>query len=123
MTALRLSELAEAAGGTLVRGRPETVVDSFEIDTRRIAARGAFFALKGSRTDGHEFLEEARRRGAAAAVVEHVPEEVPAPDALIRVDDTTAALGRCGAWVQSESGCCYQGSMPWRARMRCRWPA
>jgi len=99
---LRLAELAEACGGTLLRGDPAATVDSYAIDTRRMQSGAAFFALRGNRTDGHAFLEEAAQRGAVVAVVERdVPAEEPAPAALIRVDDGSAALGRCGHWVRA----------------------
>jgi UDP-N-acetylmuramoyl-tripeptide--D-alanyl-D-alanine ligase len=63
-----------------------------------VRAGGVFFALKGTRTDGHTFLAEAARAGATAAVVQQdVPPEQAAPPALIRVSDTAAALGGCGA--------------------------
>ncbi|MBN1418556.1 MAG: UDP-N-acetylmuramoylalanyl-D-glutamyl-2, 6-diaminopimelate--D-alanyl-D-alanine ligase, partial [Planctomycetes bacterium] len=64
------------------------------IDTRDLAAGAVFFALPGTRTDGHDFVEEAFRRGAAAAVVRldwTAPPSVPW-DRLIRVPDPRAAL-------------------------------
>jgi UDP-N-acetylmuramoyl-tripeptide--D-alanyl-D-alanine ligase len=101
MPALSIAELAEATGGTLLRGDRERRATSFGIDTRTLEPEGAFFALKGNNTDGHEFLGQAAERGAAVAVVEQEPEtDAPAPEALIRVDDVAAALGRCGAWVR-----------------------
>jgi UDP-N-acetylmuramoyl-tripeptide--D-alanyl-D-alanine ligase len=91
----------EGTGGSLVRGDLESVFSKFAIDTRRLDRGGVFFALEGTRTDGHEFIGEAARAGAAAAVVERVPEDVEAaPAALIRVHNTKEALGRCGAWVR-----------------------
>jgi UDP-N-acetylmuramoyl-tripeptide--D-alanyl-D-alanine ligase len=98
---LKLAELVEGTGGALLRGDPQTTVDSYVIDTRRLQRGGVFFALQGTRTDGHKFLGEAARAGAAAAVVEHEPAEgAEAPAALIRVDNTEAALARCGTWVR-----------------------
>ena len=66
---LRLAELVEGTGGNLLRGDLDSVVSSFVIDTRRLKPGGVFFALKGTHTDGHRFLEQAARAGAAAAVV------------------------------------------------------
>jgi UDP-N-acetylmuramoyl-tripeptide--D-alanyl-D-alanine ligase len=98
---LSLSELVAASDGILLRGDPTAKVDSYGIDTRALRPGGVFFALKGTRTDGHAFLGEAARAGAAAAVVQHdVPEGDAAPPALIRVGDTTAALGSCGAMAR-----------------------
>jgi len=98
---LRVADLVEATGGTLLRGNPEDRVTSYAIDTRRMRGNGAFFALKGTRADGHRFLADAARHGATVAVVhENVDDGGQAPSALIRVKDTTAALGDCGAWVR-----------------------
>jgi UDP-N-acetylmuramoyl-tripeptide--D-alanyl-D-alanine ligase len=101
--ALGLGEIARAVGGELVKGDPETVIRSYDIDTRRLGPGSLFFALPGSRTDGHEFLGEAARRGAAAAVVRHEPAEgSDAPAGLIRVEDPGLALGRCGALARDK---------------------
>lgn len=97
MPALSLEELATASGGALLRGEGAARVDSYAIDTRLLRRGGAFFALKGTRTDGHAFLAEAARAGALVAIVQQdvAPDQV-APPALIRVPDTVAALGACG---------------------------
>jgi len=98
---LRLSELAQGVGGSILRGNPESETDTFVIDTRRLRPGGVFFALRGERTDGHRFLEEAAKAGAAAAVIEQdLAEDQAAPPTLIRVDDTRTALGRCGSWIR-----------------------
>ena len=99
MPALSVAELVEASGGTLLRGDRERRARSYGIDTRTLEPGGAFFALKGSRSDGHEFLGQAGEKRAAVAVVAREPEG-PAPEALILVDDVAAALGRCAAWVR-----------------------
>lgn len=45
-------------------------VDSYFIDSRKACPRGIFFALKGEKVDGHDFLEEVAAKGAYAAVVD-----------------------------------------------------
>jgi UDP-N-acetylmuramoyl-tripeptide--D-alanyl-D-alanine ligase len=93
MTAgLSLGDVAAAASGTLLT--PASAGLSFpsvSIDSRTLEPGALFVAIRGARLDGHDFLAEARARGAAAAVVER---EVAAPDglALVRVADTTRAL-------------------------------
>jgi len=52
-----------------------------------------FFALKGEKTDGHNFLRQVREKGAAAAVVNYCPSDFrPENFPLIIVDDVTKAL-------------------------------
>ena len=62
-------------------------------DTRYLAGGELFVALTGERFDGHDFLEQARRSGAAAAVVRRgTPPVRDLP--FCAVDDTRLALGR-----------------------------
>jgi len=87
------SELAAATGGAWAGGAPGAVA-GVSTDTRSIAPGSAFVALRGERFDGHDFLAEAARTGAACAVVARdragaVPAGLPA----LLVDDTLRALG------------------------------
>jgi UDP-N-acetylmuramoyl-tripeptide--D-alanyl-D-alanine ligase len=99
--ALSVGDLLVATGGSLLAGDPGTRVDGYGIDTRTLARGGAFFALPGARTDGHAFLADAFRSGAAVAIVSRDPEGAgPVPPAILKVDDVAAALARCGAFAR-----------------------
>lgn len=65
-------------------------VQAVSIDTRTIAPGSLFVALRGVR-DGHEFLDAAAARGAAAALVERGRRHPTLP--CFEVHDTLAALG------------------------------
>ncbi|MBI2178564.1 MAG: UDP-N-acetylmuramoyl-L-alanyl-D-glutamate--2,6-diaminopimelate ligase, partial [Candidatus Tectomicrobia bacterium] len=71
--------------------------------TAEVAAGGLFVARKGETHDGHQFLGEAVRRGAHAAVVERrnlPPLSIP----LVRVRNSREALGKlCAAFHGSPS--------------------
>jgi len=96
-----VSELLQATGGTLLSGDPSLTVTSYTIDTRRLAAGSAFFALPGTKVDGHAFVGEAARAGALLAVVARAPAGGgPFPAAMIKVDDVASALARCGAYAR-----------------------
>ena len=56
-----------ATGGTAFHGNPR--IEGVSTDTRTIASGELFIALKGEHFDGHEFIEAAAGRGAAAAMV------------------------------------------------------
>ena len=60
------------------------------IDTRKILPGEIFVAIKTGNRDGHDFLETARERGAAGALVSRFVPEVALPQ--IVVPDTVAAL-------------------------------
>ncbi|HEV7428339.1 MAG TPA: UDP-N-acetylmuramoyl-tripeptide--D-alanyl-D-alanine ligase, partial [Thermoanaerobaculia bacterium] len=87
---LTFRQIAEMTGGDLVQGG-EVVADSVVIDSRELKPDSAFFAIKGERLDGHQFVAQALAT-ARGAVVSQVPENVPADKAIVRVAETTVAL-------------------------------
>jgi UDP-N-acetylmuramoyl-tripeptide--D-alanyl-D-alanine ligase len=92
MPRLTFSELAAMTSGTLIQGGG-VETSSVVIDSREVKPDSVFFAIKGERLDGHEFLTQALETG-RGAVVSHVPENVDPSKGIVRVDDTTVALQR-----------------------------
>ncbi len=90
MPRLTISELARMSGGRVVQGG-DTVVESVVIDSREVKPDSVFFAIRGERLDGHQFVPQALESG-RAAVVSRVPEPIPPGKAIVEVPDTTAAL-------------------------------
>ncbi len=88
--AFKLDEIAAATGGEMF-GASDMIVRGVLTDTRAPVAGGLFVALRGAGHDGHAYLAEAARGGAAAALVARGrrPAGLPA----VEVDDTLAALG------------------------------
>jgi UDP-N-acetylmuramoyl-tripeptide--D-alanyl-D-alanine ligase len=68
----------------------ERTVAGFSIDSRTAREGDLFFAVRGERFDGHDFVPKALERGALAAVVDR-PVDAGA-DRLLAVSDTLAAL-------------------------------
>lgn len=93
----RLADLLAHLPGGVASGVVENVpVTGVAYDSLRIRPGEVFVAVPGTRVDGHAFLGDAGRRGAAAAVVERPPPE-PAPIPLIRVPDARRALAKLAA--------------------------
>jgi UDP-N-acetylmuramoyl-tripeptide--D-alanyl-D-alanine ligase len=90
MPTLTFRKLAEMVGGELVQGG-DVVTNSVVIDSREVKPGSVFFAIKGDRLDGHQFLSQALET-ARGAVVAHIPQQVPSGKGMIRVPDTTVAL-------------------------------
>jgi UDP-N-acetylmuramoyl-tripeptide--D-alanyl-D-alanine ligase len=92
---LTLDEITKAVQGTL-QGPGAVKVRGYSIDSRTINPGELFFAIKGPRFDGHEFVAQVLERKAAAAVVETdwiPPQAGGAPAAsVIRVKSTVDAL-------------------------------
>jgi UDP-N-acetylmuramoyl-tripeptide--D-alanyl-D-alanine ligase len=89
---LTLSKIAEFISATGEFPREE-VGQGYSIDSRTIRAGDLFFAVKGERLDGRDYVSAALEKGAAAAVVRKDElHRYPAPHRLLAVDDTLAAL-------------------------------
>jgi UDP-N-acetylmuramoyl-L-alanyl-D-glutamate--2,6-diaminopimelate ligase len=64
--------------------------------SRHVEPGNVFVAVRGLRTDGHEFVAQALERGAAAVVVEEPIADVPVPQLL--VDRGAASLASAAGW-------------------------
>ena len=95
---MTLGEVARAIGGELVHASPERRLSGVSIDTRTLQGDELFFALQGQ-TDGHQYLDRAYARRAAAAVVQrdHPILAAVGPQPQIRVADPLRALGDLAA--------------------------
>ena len=93
MTLWTATDAARATGGRATTGWQATGVS---IDTRTLQPGDLFVALRAAR-DGHDFVAQALDKGAAAALVSHVPDGVdPATAPLLIVEDVQAALEAMG---------------------------
>jgi UDP-N-acetylmuramoyl-tripeptide--D-alanyl-D-alanine ligase len=71
----------------------EVVAQGYSIDSRTIRPGELFFAVKGDRFDGHDFVSSGLEKGAAAAVVRRDQQQRFSSKArLLTVDDTLVAL-------------------------------
>jgi UDP-N-acetylmuramoyl-tripeptide--D-alanyl-D-alanine ligase len=92
--------LKEHAPASLPRGSAQ--VTGITTDTRKIGKGNVFLALKGDRFDGHDYLRDAVRDGAAAVVVSRVPKLGVLGVPVYEVRDTLVALGAlAGYWRQA----------------------
>jgi UDP-N-acetylmuramoyl-tripeptide--D-alanyl-D-alanine ligase len=87
------AEIVAATGGT---GKDGWSAGGVSIDSRTLAAGDLFVALAGPSFDGHDFVADALKRGAAGALVSRKPEGLAADAPLILVPDTMAALAALG---------------------------
>ena len=88
----RLSDVAAATGGKLIGADRE--FSRVNQDSRKLAKDELFIAIKGENFDGHEFIGQAEKLGAAGALVQQqVKSELP----QVLVQDTRKALGLYGS--------------------------
>ena len=96
-------QISEILGAPLIGVSGDVPVGQVFTDSRKPAAGGLFFALKGENFDGDLFAEGALKGGASVAVV-HAWKggEVPEGKAVIEVPDTLLALQRLAHWWRSQ---------------------
>ena len=98
MDARSLKFFAEACGADIFGGAADVEIKSVCTDSRAAKAGDLFFAIKGEKFDGHDFINEIAAKGVAAVVVEkkRLPAKLP-PCAVLAVDDVRAAFGKIAA--------------------------
>jgi len=96
---MRLRELLSETPGAQVTGPADLEISGIGHDSRTTAPGSLFVCIRGFQQDGHAFIGEAARRGAAAVVVEGDPAGVTIPSGItvVRVADTRMALARLAA--------------------------
>jgi UDP-N-acetylmuramoyl-L-alanyl-D-glutamate--2,6-diaminopimelate ligase len=89
---MQLRELLALEAVETVEGDLDREVTGLTYDSRRVDAGYAFFAIRGEKSDGHDFLQQAGAGGAAAVIVGR---PVPRPDGtvLIRAGDVRRLMG------------------------------
>jgi len=88
---MKLAELVNLLSPIAVKGSLEKDITGIYYDSRKVEKDGVFICISGFKTDGHKFIPQAVKNGAAAIVVE---KEVATPTDLtvLRVPDTRLAL-------------------------------
>ena len=90
--------IADWTGGSWL-DEPSVAIEGFCFDSRQIKLGQCFVALSSGARDGHEFIEQAAKGGAVAAILE-TSKPIVLPQ--LKVADSLVALGAIGAAVRSK---------------------
>ena len=103
-----LQFVIDATEGECLRGDASLLIARVQTDSRRVAPGDLFMALKGENFDGHNFLEEVVRAGAAAILVNRgMTQKIPEGSfGVIVVEETRHALGRLGLRYRADFQIC-----------------
>src|SRR6266496_3441284 len=101
---LPLSQIADVVSGAMTGSiPPNSAAIGYSIDSRTIRPGELFFAVKGEKMDGHDFVWQAIEKGAIAAVASR--EHISASDSLVILDAPgRGGRTRASAPTQSKSG-------------------
>jgi len=90
---MKLCEILKAIKTIEVIGNTDVDITDVNIDSRRIAAGHLFLAIKGTQTDGHQYIGKAIEQGAAAVICENIPEEKTDGVTYVKVVSTEDIAG------------------------------
>jgi UDP-N-acetylmuramoyl-L-alanyl-D-glutamate--2,6-diaminopimelate ligase len=88
-----LSEILYKAGTIRIAGNPYVEVPAIHFDSRRISSGDLFIAVRGTKTDGHQYIKTALDAGASIIVCEEMPGLPPEGVTFVQVKDSSIALG------------------------------
>jgi UDP-N-acetylmuramoyl-L-alanyl-D-glutamate--2,6-diaminopimelate ligase len=87
-----LREIVYKVSIEVVKGSTDIAINTIHFDSRKIGAKDLFIAIRGSQSDGHDFIEKAIQQGAVAIVCNTFPLEIKDGITYIQVKDTNKAL-------------------------------
>ena len=86
-------DLTGRAGIVSVKGDTGTMISDISFDSRKVGPGTLFVAVRGTKSDGHDFIPAAVSSGASAVVCERLPENPTEGVCWILTDDSARALG------------------------------
>lgn len=95
MRRFSVAEAVSACGGKKLSEEKTEYISAVVTDSRRVSGGELFAAISGARADGHDYIEEVLKKGAAAALSERDMTSVNG--AVIGVSSTPDALGKISA--------------------------
>lgn len=75
-----------------VKGSTDVLVRNIHFNSRQVEVNDVFVAIKGSATDGHQYIKGAIKQGAIAVVCQVFPDTIKDDVTYIKVDDSSKAL-------------------------------
>ena len=93
----QLSEILSSTEVLSFTATGEVTISGLTYDSRRVSKGDCFFAVRGTQSDGHNYITKAVEAGAVAVVCEQLPEQLAADVSYIVVRDTNAAMADIAA--------------------------
>jgi UDP-N-acetylmuramoyl-L-alanyl-D-glutamate--2,6-diaminopimelate ligase len=90
---IKIEEILKGIEVVSVTGTKKAVVSGVEFDSRKVKKDSLFVAVKGYKSDGHDFINSAIASGASAIICEKLPEKPGKDLCWIKTSDSAEALG------------------------------
>ena len=89
---INLKEILWKVAIEAVNGSTDVAIEKMEFDSRKISENDVFIAIRGTISDGHDFIETAINKGAIAIICDTFPEIILIGITYIQVKDTNKAM-------------------------------
>ena len=99
---MKLNELLQNLVVKSVEGSTDIEIAEVDIDSRQVGAGHMFVAIKGTQTDGHQYISKAIGQGAVAILCEDLPVERQADVTYVQVASTEAVVGQVATIFQGD---------------------
>jgi UDP-N-acetylmuramoyl-L-alanyl-D-glutamate--2,6-diaminopimelate ligase len=90
---MKIEEILKGIEIVSVNGTKNKSISGIEFDSRKVKKDSLFVAVKGYKSDGHDFIKSAISSGASAVICEIIPEKPEKHVCWIRTGDSAKALG------------------------------
>ena len=93
----KLSELLVSTAVTQFVTASDPEIGALQYDSRKVESGDCFFAVRGTQSDGHDYISAAIESGAKAVICEQLPEQLNGEVSYVVVEDSNAAMADMAA--------------------------
>lgn len=97
MIEMNINQIATIMHGTAHGSATLSSSTEFQFDSRSVRKGDVFLALKGDHADGHDFVDDAIKRGAALSIVTQ-----PVHGSYVMVDDVLSGVAKLASYLRKE---------------------
>jgi UDP-N-acetylmuramoyl-L-alanyl-D-glutamate--2,6-diaminopimelate ligase len=101
---MKLNLLLQEITYKKIIGNDNISVANIQFDSRKVEYGSLFVATKGTASDGHDFIDDAIKKGATVIICETLPKELKSTVTYIQTQNSLDALGKtASAWFDYPS--------------------
>lgn len=90
---MKIEKILNGIDVVSLSGEKNMIISSIEFDSRNVTKGSLFVAVKGYKSDGHDFITSAVSSGATAVICEVLPQNIDKNISWIKTNDSAKALG------------------------------
>ena len=93
----KLSELLASTAVSQFITDSDPMVEALQYDSRKVQVGDCFFAVRGTQSDGHNYISSAIKNGARAVVCQELPQQIAEGVSYVVVEDSNKAMADMAA--------------------------